>query len=113
MSVNRERVLSRELVQMAIPCANPLPYLEAEVPLYEYHCQACGKTFDKLQFIEGRDSVSCPDCGAKVDRLVAPFQFRMFNPFTKDGEGFKSVTMTKDEHGARWRDRNYDYRDKT
>lgn len=83
------------------------------MPLYEYHCQSCGKNFDKLQSIEGRDLVSCPDCGAKADRLVALFQFKMFNPFTKDGEGFKSVTMTKDEYKARWRDRNYDYRDKT
>lgn len=58
--------------------------------LYEYHCQACGKGFDKLVPYENRDLISCPDCGAKVDRKVSPFSWKQDNPFTKDGEGFTS-----------------------
>lgn len=75
-------------------------------PLYEYHCQACGEDFDKLQLIEGRDLVSCPTCGARADRLISPFQFRMFNKFTKDGPGFQSVRMSNDEYNKRIKERS-------
>jgi len=83
------------------------------MPLYEYHCQLCGNDFDKLLLVELRDSVSCTKCGAKVDRVMSNFQYKMFDFSTKDGEGFKTIQYSKDEYNARWRDKNYDYRDRT
>jgi len=71
------------------------------MPLYEYHCQACGNTFEKLLPIEGRDLASCEKCGAKADRLVSPFQFKLFNKFIKDGPGFESIYISKDEYKDR------------
>ena len=67
------------------------------MPLYEYNCQACGKNFEKLQPYEGRDLVSCPDCGSRVDRKISTFSWKMFNPFTTDGEGYSTKFMRHEE----------------
>ena len=67
------------------------------MPLYEYHCQGCGKNFDKMQPYESRDLVSCPDCGSRVDRKISLFTHYWKNPFTKDGPGFESVVYSKEE----------------
>jgi len=50
-----------------------------------------------------RDSVSCPGCGARVDRKLSLFTFKLHNPFTKDGEGFSSVVYHPDEAKERIR----------
>ena len=70
-------------------------------PLYEYSCQGCGNSFDRIVSFDNRDSVSCPDCGAKPDRKMSVFSFKFYNPFTKDGEGFSSVTYPRDEYKRR------------
>lgn len=77
--------------------------MQEVMPLFEYHCQGCGKDFEKLQSYEGKDLVSCPDCGAKADRRVSLFNWKWFNKFTKDGEGFTSVTYSKQEAKERIR----------
>ena len=66
------------------------------LPIYEYYCQACGD-FEKLQSYEGRGLVSCPDCGAKVKRKMSLFSFKLYNPFTKDGKGFETKYMSRQE----------------
>ena len=71
------------------------------MPMYDYHCQNCGKDTDKLVTYEGRDLVSCPDCGDRVIRKVSDFSFKMYNPFTKDGEGFTSKTYSTEEYKER------------
>jgi putative FmdB family regulatory protein len=39
------------------------------MPLYEYHCQGCGKEEEIYFTIEKyKDSIGCPVCGAKMDR---------------------------------------------
>ncbi len=38
------------------------------MPILQYKCPACGKTFDEL-VKKYTDEVLCPDCGAKADRL--------------------------------------------
>jgi putative FmdB family regulatory protein len=40
------------------------------MPMYEYACQACEKTFETLVF-DG-EAVECPDCrGTKLERLLS------------------------------------------
>ena len=45
------------------------------MPLYEYHCQACGEQFEKLRRIDDADrGVECPECqSAEVERLLSTF----------------------------------------
>ena len=69
--------------------------------LYEYHCQACGNSFDKLVPYRNRDFISCPDCGSKADAQMSTFTSKEYNPFTKDGEGFTSTTYPRGEYKRR------------
>ena len=39
------------------------------MPLYEFVCSECGRRFEELTTIAGRDKVRCPDCGGKPERL--------------------------------------------
>ena len=41
------------------------------MPIYEYHCQACGYEFEKLRSFEERNLMSCPECGAKADIKIS------------------------------------------
>ena len=33
------------------------------MPLYEFDCRACGRTFEKLVRVGGEADVGCPECG--------------------------------------------------
>lgn len=43
--------------------------------MYEYHCQECGKTFEKLRRMSDADKdLECPDCKSeKVERQLSGF----------------------------------------
>jgi len=45
------------------------------VPIYEYQCKSCGKSFEKLvRTMSGSPSVACPECGsAKTARALSVF----------------------------------------
>lgn len=48
------------------------------MPLYEYKCQKCGATFEKLQRFSDAPLTTHEDCGGDVERLISPpaFQFK-------------------------------------
>ena len=46
------------------------------MPLYEYRCSVCGKTFEKLTFHE-EEKVKCPQCGGVVHKLLSPFTYQV------------------------------------
>ncbi len=45
------------------------------MPRYEYHCEACDKSFElALTFREHDGKIKCPKCGSKnVHQLVSTF----------------------------------------
>ena len=44
------------------------------MPMYEYRCNACSETYEKLRRMEDADrDLKCPNCGADVERLVSAF----------------------------------------
>ena len=45
------------------------------MPLYEYGCSSCGRTFEKLSFHEGEE-IKCPHCGAAVHKLMSTFSYQ-------------------------------------
>ncbi len=48
------------------------------MPLYEYRCEACGRTFEFLQKLNDAPLETCSQCGGALHKLVsAPaFQFK-------------------------------------
>jgi len=45
------------------------------MPLYEYRCRTCGKSFEMLQRMADADrELECPDCrSAEIERLLSTF----------------------------------------
>ncbi|MBN2063030.1 MAG: zinc ribbon domain-containing protein [Deltaproteobacteria bacterium] len=45
------------------------------MPIYEFKCKRCGKTFEQLTFSSSGDtSIECPQCGGMdVSRLFSSF----------------------------------------
>ncbi|KKM60904.1 hypothetical protein LCGC14_1537100 [marine sediment metagenome] len=68
-------------------------------PLYEYQCYECFERFDKVVSIGARNSVT--HCGQTARLLVSLSTFKIYNPFTKDGEGFTSKMVSKQEANER------------
>jgi len=70
------------------------------MPLYEYVCPACNTTFEQIISWELKDTVMC-SCGTKATWKPSTFNFKIYSPFTKDGEGFSSVTYSPEEYKYR------------
>jgi putative FmdB family regulatory protein len=48
------------------------------MPIYEYQCNACDHTFDKLQKMSDEPIKQCPECGQNtVDKLVSAAAFQL------------------------------------
>ena len=46
------------------------------MPIYEYQCESCNSTFEKLVFKGDDETIECPDCGAKqAKRLLSAASF--------------------------------------
>jgi putative FmdB family regulatory protein len=46
------------------------------MPIYEYQCNACNCTFEKLVFKGEDENIECPDCGAKnAKKLLSAASF--------------------------------------
>jgi len=45
------------------------------MPIYEYYCASCGKTFEMIRRMRDADSdLQCPDCESEeVERLLSAF----------------------------------------
>ena len=70
-------------------------------PVYEYRCSGCRTDLELIQSYDSRDIPRCPSCGSQCVRRVSLSSWRMYNPFTKDGEGFTSNTYSPREADER------------
>lgn len=71
-------------------------------PLYEYDCPQCGK-FETMKAMGQRHRARCPHCNGESKLKMSMFGFKLYNPFTKDGPGFETVYMSKEEERERIR----------
>ncbi len=53
------------------------------MPTYEYRCHDCGRDFDLFQRMSDKPGATCPDCGARAERLISGGAGLLFK-----GEGF-------------------------
>lgn len=42
------------------------------MPLYVYKCEGCGVTFERRQSIRDQPLTECPECEARVYRVLQP-----------------------------------------
>jgi putative FmdB family regulatory protein len=47
------------------------------MPLYEYKCHSCGKTFEVIQKFSDEPLETHPDCGGEVEKLVSAPAFHL------------------------------------
>ncbi|HEY3827479.1 MAG TPA: zinc ribbon domain-containing protein [Bryobacteraceae bacterium] len=47
------------------------------MPLYEYKCQSCGKTFEVLQKFADEPLKTHPECGGSVEKLLSAPAFHL------------------------------------
>ena len=63
------------------------------MPLYEYECQKCHRSTEKIESVSGPHLKKCPHCGGKVERsITAPaIQFKGAGWYVTDyaGKGAK------------------------
>ena len=57
------------------------------MPIYEYHCAACGADFEKLVF-GGGSAVACEKCGSqKTEKLLSRFGMGRSSTAASSGSG--------------------------
>jgi len=69
------------------------------MPLYEYKCHVCGKTFEVLQKFADEPLKTHPDCGGEVERLFSAPAFHLKGTgwyATDYAKGSGSSTKTED-----------------
>jgi putative FmdB family regulatory protein len=76
------------------------------VPLYEYRCSKCGKTFETLQKFSDAPLKRHPQCGGSVKRLVSASSFQLkgggwyASGYSKESPKSESSSDTKSESKA-------------
>ncbi|MEJ2583455.1 MAG: zinc ribbon domain-containing protein [Acidobacteriota bacterium] len=75
------------------------------MPLYEYECFVCGHGFERIRKVADAASVTCPECGGKVRRLlgVPALQFKGSGWYVTDygkGNGGRSTALAKQEDSS-------------
>ena len=73
------------------------------MPIYAFHCEACGHDFDRLQKLSDPDPAECPACGKpRVRRQVTAPAFRLAGSgwyetdFKKDGDRKRNLAGKDD-----------------
>jgi len=71
------------------------------MPIYEYRCLKCGKTFEALQSISAEPISKCIHCHGKIKKIVSlsSFQFKgkgwYITDYKKSGENEKKPETVK------------------
>ena len=72
------------------------------MPLYEYRCQKCGATIEKIQKFSDAPLAKCEKCGGRLERVVsAPaIQFKGSGWYVNDyGRGSSSAASKPKSNG--------------
>lgn len=68
------------------------------MPIYEYRCTKCHKTFERFQKITDDPLTDCPDCSGKVERLISSTSFSLKGSgWYKDGYSSSRGGKVKEE----------------
>jgi len=48
-----------------------------DMPIYEYYCKKCNKTFEKFQKTTEKPLERCPECGNEASRVISKTTFAL------------------------------------
>ena len=71
------------------------------MPIYEYRCSKCGKTFEALQSISAEPITKCSHCHGKTKKIVSRSSFQLkgkgwyLSDYKKRGESEKTPDAPK------------------
>lgn len=65
------------------------------MPTYEYECESCGISFERLQRISDEPIRNCPECGGEVRRLISTGGGLVFK-----GPGFYATDYASGRSGS-------------
>jgi putative FmdB family regulatory protein len=69
------------------------------MPLYDYECLECGKTFDKFKKVEDRFSVYCPNCGfSNCQLLISKVNCKVFHDYIEHNICEKPIHIKSTRH---------------
>lgn len=66
------------------------------MPTYEYECTKCGLRFEKFQKMTDKPLKKCPECRAKVNRLISSGSGIIFK-----GKGFYQTDYKSSDGGGK------------
>ena len=75
---------------------------KTNMPIYEYSCEKCGKTFEVIQKLSDKPLKTHPGCGGRVTKLIsaAGFQFKgtgwYVTDYARKGQAAESSDTGKD-----------------
>lgn len=80
------------------------------MPIYEYSCTACRRTFEKIQKVGARSLRKCEECGGKLEKLVSRSAFHLkgggwfdsgYNSTSGGGKSTTASSESKPSGGAK------------
>lgn len=73
------------------------------MPLYEYKCDRCGKTFEVIQKFSDSPLTVHQECGGAVERLLSPpaLQFKGSGWYVTDYAGKNGASSANGKHDAK------------
>lgn len=74
--MEKERKIEEEekVCEVTLESDNIEAYKEIAMPIYEYKCEKCNHSFERLVFKSDNQDIDCPKCGdiKKVKKLLSP-----------------------------------------
>lgn len=67
------------------------------MPLYEYYCPQCQNKFETMKAMSQRHWARCPHCNSESKKVPSVFAINDLNWTQKDGEGFTTKAICKEE----------------
>ena len=72
------------------------------MPMYEFQCLSCGKTFENFCCLNNLESFTikqkCPSCKGKVKRLIGGFKRDWFREFISEDFDGTPITVKSKQH---------------
>ena len=68
------------------------------MPTYKYKCDKCGKELEEFHKVKDRYDQVCSDCGGKMDIVIKPTPFHIFEGFWHPNLDKKPVFVKSRAH---------------